>query len=542
MSQNNSDNRSDTKVYLPFIFALVLAGGILLGYLVSINTVNKPSALAQKEYNKIDDILDFTEVYYVDTVDRKDIEREAIDDILSGLDPHSFYIDASELQGVNDDLKGNFEGIGVEFSIVDDTIMVVTPITGGPSEELGVLAGDKIVMIDDSLVAGVGVTNKDVMSMLKGPKGSIVKINVQRLGSENIDFDIKRDKIPIFSVDVAYMITNDIAFIKINRFSATTYDEFNAAIRNLRDEGAEKLIIDLRQNPGGFLGAAVQIADELLPGKKLVVYTEGKSYPRMDYYAERPGYFEQGDVAILIDQNSASASEILAGAVQDWDRGVVLGRRSYGKGLVQNQYDLQDNSALRLTIARYYTPSGRSIQKPYDDDLDAYHDEVYERYDNGEMMEDDSVKLSDTTSYFTKVLGREVFAGGGIKPDIFMPLDTNLLNSYVNGLRRYIPEFIYGHYSSNTDAYEKYKTVKEFNEKFVVNDVFFEEFLKFAEAKDWKGNRELLPKYRNKMKTVLKAFLSKQIYQNEGYFSLMNEIDPMVQRAINELNKGVDLQ
>lgn len=541
MNNTSSEEKSDIKVYLPFILAIVLATGVFIGYLVSINTVNKPSAFATQEYNKIDNILDFAEVYYVDTLDREALERKTIEDLLSHLDPHSFYIDAEELQGVNEDLKGNFEGIGVEFSIVEDTIMVVTPITGGPSEELGVLAGDKIIYINDSLVAGVGTTNSDVMSMLKGPKGSEVKVSVLRGGGQEIDFNIKRDKIPLLSVDASFMVNDKIGFIKINRFSATTYDEFNAGVRQLNDKGMKQLIIDLRQNPGGYLGAAVQIADELLADKKLVVYTEGKSYNKMEYFAERPGYFEDGEVVVLIDQNSASASEILAGAIQDWDRGLLIGRRTFGKGLVQDQFTLEDNSALRLTIARYFTPSGRSIQKSYDD-IDAYYEEVYDRYDSGELLERDSAKLSDTTAYYTKIYHREVFGGGGISPDIFIPLDTAILNRFVNELRVFVPEFIYAHYGNNAAKYANYSDANDFNKRFVVSDDMFNDFLDFATKKDWKGDKSKLPKYSVTLKTIIKAFLAKQVFQNEGYFTVMNDIDPMVQEAIIQLNKGINLK
>ena len=540
MSNNQPDGKSDLKVYLPFIMAIVLAAGVFIGYLVSTNTVNKPSVFANQPYSKIDNILDFAEVHYVDTLDREELEQETIDDLLSNLDPHSYYIPAKDLTGVTEDLQGNFEGIGVEFSIVEDTIMVVTPITGGPSEEVGVMAGDKIIFIDDSLVAGVGTSNADVMSMLKGPKGTEVKLGMLRSGKDEIDFTIKRDKIPLFSVDVSYLVTEDIGFIKVNRFSATTYDEFNAGIRILQEKGMKKLIVDLRGNPGGYLGAAVQMADELLDGKKLVVYTQGRAYQKQDYFAERPGYFEEGDLAILIDQNSASASEILAGAVQDWDRGILIGRRTFGKGLVQDQYTLKDESALRLTIARYYTPSGRSIQKDYADS-DEYYEEVYERYDDGEMLEQDSVDVNDSTVYKTLILERPVYGGGGIYPDVFVPLDTTVVNFYVNGLRRFVPEYIYSHYSIHSGDYDQYETVASFDKNFKISASFFNDFISFAKDKEWEGNESKLPRYRATIELVLKAFLAKQKFQNEGYFTVINQMDPIVNQAIIELNKGIDL-
>jgi carboxyl-terminal processing protease len=333
----NQSKFSGRKYLLPFLLSLALVVGIFIGFIVSFNSFGKASVFVKTEYNKISNILDFAEVYYVDTLNREDLEEMAIEKLLTQLDPHSYYISSKEMSSVNEDLQGNFEGIGVEFSILEDTIMVVNPISGGPSEEIGIMAGDKIVLIDDSLVAGVGVKNADVMKMLKGPKGTQVKLTVFRSGNQKLDFTIKRDKIPIVSIDAAYMVDKEIGFIRINRFSATTYDEFAKSLRELLANDMKKLIIDMRQNPGGYLGAAVQIADELLDGKKLVVYTQGKNSKKMDYFAERPGYFEQGDLVILLDQNSASASEILAGAAQDWDRGIIIGRRSFGKGLVQEQ-------------------------------------------------------------------------------------------------------------------------------------------------------------------------------------------------------------
>jgi carboxyl-terminal processing protease len=536
----NSRNKSRYRFLLPLLLSVALVIGVFIGFMVSLNTLGKKTIFVAPEHNTLKSILDFAEIYYVDSIDREKLEQRAIEKLLSGLDPHSYYIPASELQSVNEDLQGNFEGIGIEFSIVDDTIMVVTPITGGPSEEIGIMSGDKIIEIDDSLVAGVGVKNQDVMKMLKGPKGTRVKVGILRGGNQRLDFDIKRDKIPLYSVDAAFMLDEEVGFIKINRFSATTYDEFARGLRQLQAQGMKKLIIDLRQNPGGYLGAAVQIADELLDGKKLVVYTEGKNAKRMNYTAERPGYFETGDLVILIDQNSASASEILAGAVQDWDRGLIIGRRSYGKGLVQEQFSMKDGAALRLTVARYYTPSGRSIQKPYSKS-DDYYEEVYTRYDNGELLDIDKITVEDSTVYFTKILKREVFGGGGIMPDIFVPLDTTIVNLYVNRLRSHIPEFIYSYYGANTAAFSKFQDAKDFNKRFKVSDAFMSEFIAFARNKGWEGDESKLPKYRFQIETVLKAFLAKQVFKNEGYITVMNDIDPMVKEALRQLRKGIQL-
>ncbi|MGB1248697.1 MAG: S41 family peptidase [Chitinophagales bacterium] len=532
------------NVYLPFIFAMVLALGVFMGYLISLHSLGKEQIFTDNgESTKFDKILDYIEVHYVDTLDRTDIEEEAINELLSNLDPHSFYIPPREFDAVQEDLQGNFEGIGVEFFIVNDTITIVTPIAGGPSEALGILAGDKIVAIEDTVVAGIGIENSDVVAKLRGERGTKVNVTILRNGQET-DYTIVRDKIPLYSVDVSYMVTSDIGLIKINRFSATTYEEFDAGLQKLVNAGAKKLILDLRQNPGGYMGTAVQIADELLAGEKLVVYTEGKAYQRVDYYADRPGNFEQGDVAVLIDEGSASASEILAGAIQDWDRGVVIGRRSYGKGLVQEQFDFQDNSALRLTIARYYIPSGRCIQKPYDtDNMEDYYYEVYDRYDNGEFFEGDSMKHVDSLMYTTQILGREVYGGGGIMPDIFVSADTSLTRPIVNELRSKIPEFVYDYYAKHVDDFQDFYGENDFKNSYKISENLFDEFVAVAKSKGWDGDEMALEtKHKDYLKQVLKAFLAKQIFQNEGYFLILNEIDPVVQQAVEELNKGIDLE
>lgn len=536
----NPNNQKQNNYYLPIFLSIALVVGIVIGYIVSINNTGKQSLLKQTEYDKIQNILDFAQIYYVDSVDREALVEETIEKLLSNLDPHSYYISAKDLKAVNEDLQGNFEGIGVEFSIINDTILIITPISGGPSEELGILAGDKIIAIDDSTVAGVGVKNQDVMAMLKGPKGSKVDVKVLRSGNQKLDFTIKRDKIPIYSVDAHFMVDDEIGFLRFNRFSATTYDEFLRSVRSLQEQGMQKLILDLRQNPGGYLGAAVQIADEFLDGKRIVVYTEGRNTKKINYYAERPGYFEQGDLVILIDQNSASSSEIVAGAVQDWDRGLIVGRRSFGKGLVQEQFTLRDASALRLTIARYYTPSGRSIQKPYTGS-DDYYEEVYARYDNGELLNAENIELEDSTIYYTQIKKREVYGGGGIFPDIFVPLDTSLFNFYVNRLRSYVPEFIYSYYSSENEQFKQYKTAEDFNKKYRVNDVLFNDFISFCEEKGWEGDKELLSNYKETIKNVLKALIAKQLFKNDGYFMVMNQRDPVVLEAVKQLKKGIDL-
>jgi len=516
--------------YLPFLFALVLAAGIFLGYLISLNTANKPSVGTNVEEGKMEYILDFIENKYVDTVNIFDLETNAINDMLSKLDPHSFYIPPVDLKGINEDMRGDFEGVGVEFHILDDTILIVNAIANGPSEKVGILSGDKIIAVNDSTVAGNGVSNTDVVKMLKGPKGTKVKVTIFRHGEE-IDFNITRGKIPIHSLDVAYMLNDNTGIIKLNKFSSSTYEEFFKALLQLKNEGLENLILDLRGNGGGYLREAVFIADDFLSGKKLIVYTEGTHFDRQDYTAGKTGEFEEGNLVILIDENSASASEILSGAMQDWDRATIIGRRSYGKGLVQEQYSMADNSALRLTVARYYIPSGRSIQKSYSD-KEHYKTEVYERYLHGEIYNKDSIHQNDTTAYYTKIKHRKVYGGGGITPDIFVPFDTIENYRYINQLKRKVPEFIYTIYSNNPEKFKQYNDINNYIVNYNVSDKMFNNFIKFAESKGWEKDLSKMDKNKENLKRFLKAYLAKQLFQNDGYYRLIYKTDKVINKAI----------
>lgn len=540
INRGNTPQKSNNNPYLPFIYALVLAAGIFLGYVISLNTALKSTMGSVVETNKMETVLNYINQKYVDTLDVEKLEDEAINEMLSDLDPHSFYIPPVDLKSVNDEMRGDFEGVGVEFFIVNDTITIVNAISGGPSEEVGIMAGDKIIAVNDSTVAGVGVKNSDVVKLLKGKKGTKVKVRMLRV-SEAIDFEIIRAKIPLYSVDISYMLDDKTGLIKINKFSGTTYDEFYNGLVALKRQGLENLIIDLRQNGGGYLRTAVFIADELLAGKKLVVYTEGAHFKRQDYTANRPGEFEEGKIIVLIDENSASASEILSGALQDWDRALIIGRRTFGKGLVQEQYDMADNSALRLTVARYYIPSGRSIQKDYEDKK-AYHSEVYERYENGEYFSDSTINLKDTTVYYTLVNKRKVYAHGGISPDIFVPLDTVVNNLYANKLRRRIPEFVYSYYSNHSAEFEQYNAVESFDANFKVSEALFQEFLVFAEDKGWEKDMAKMAENKTNLKFFIKAYLAKQLFQNDGFFRITNQIDPVIKEALRQIEKGYSLE
>lgn len=526
----SSDNKSSLH---PLVIALVLAGGIFLGYLISLKTQDKSTVFNSYKYNKIDDVLDYVEDNYVDSINREDLENIAIEELLADLDPHSYYIPAEETQGIEEDMQGNFEGIGVQFRIIKDTINIESIIEGGPSEKVGVQGGDKIVEVEDSLVAGVGVSNGDVMKLLKGPKGTEVKITVLRNG-KMIPFEITRDQIPLYSVDAFYMLTTETGYIKVNRFAATTYDEFMAGVGFLKDQGMQNLIFDLRGNPGGYLQAAVEMTDELLDGRKLVVYTEGLHQEKYEYTTARKGIFEEGELIILIDQNSASASEIVAGAIQDWDRGTIIGRRTFGKGLVQDQHAFPDNSALRLTIARYYTPSGRSIQKSYDD-LEAYHNEVDLRYESGELLGVDSTgDKQDTMKYYTLVENRPVFGGGGIAPDIFMPLDTSYANYFVASLRGYISPFLYNYKEEQESSLEKYDE-GNFVEGFQVSESMLSAFKAYAKKEGYKGEFSMVLEYESGLRLLLKANLARQLFNKESFYKALNNESPIIKKALEEL-------
>ncbi|HWB64920.1 MAG TPA: S41 family peptidase [Chitinophagales bacterium] len=518
----------------PFIYALILAFGVLLGFVVNTLTVGK-QPIAHGGSDKISEVLDFIQAKYVDTVNQSQLTDKSISEILSNLDPHSVYLPAKDVSEANESLEGNFEGIGIEFYIVEDTIKVVTAIPGGPSEEVGMKAGDRIILINDSNVAGVKIKEADVKHKLRGPKGTKVKVSVLRTGVKHLlDFQIERDKIPLYSIDAAYMVNSDIGYVRISNFSATTHQEFVEKLTELKAHGMKKLIIDLRGNPGGYLQAATSIADELLSGNKLIVFTKGKAYDRQDYRAGKPGIFESGQLCVLIDQASASASEILSGAVQDWDRGAIIGRTSFGKGLVQEQYELEDGSALRLTVARYYTPSGRCIQRPYNKGVDEYYNDIYERYQRGEFLHEDSIVSSDTTVYKTAD-GRRVYGGGGIRPDIFVPMDTSMNNEYFYAVRSFVPEFVYDYSSHHNDILQKYGTEQDFKKNFEVTDQLEQQFYGFARKEGLKTNDALNRKISAAVKLNLKAFIAKQQYRMDGFYYVINDDDNVIKTAVDKL-------
>ncbi len=532
MSQN-----SKYQVRLPIVLCLGLAAGVFVG--ATLNTGNR-TADVNKDVQKIREILTQIKEEYVDTVNTSALVDDAIREILHNLDPHSSYIPVSERVAANEDLRGNFDGIGVEFNIFDDTIVVLTPLSGGPSEALGIQSGDKIIEVDGENVAGVGITNTGVMKALKGPRGTEVDVTVLR-GDKRIDYTIVRDKIPQHSVDVAYMVTDEIGYIKLNRFSASTYDEFHEGLKKLKEQGMKKLVLDLQGNPGGYMNMAIQIADEFLPAGKKIVSQKGKEKRyNAEAFATKTGDFEKGDVILLVNEGSASASEILAGALQDNDRALIVGRRSFGKGLVQSPFDLSDGSELRLTISRYYTPSGRSIQKPYQDG-DEYARDIISRYNHGEFFHADSIKLNDSLKYLT-LNGRTVYGGGGIMPDYFVPLDTTLNSHYLNELytSTALQEYTFGYAERHKESLER-RSFDDFLAHFVVTDEMLRELAQTGERNRVKADYAELRKKRKLFSVHVKAQIARKIWGNDGFYPVFNETNEVFQQAVNMFDRIPEL-
>jgi carboxyl-terminal processing protease len=530
------------------LLSSLLLGILALGWSGSANFIqaqtNQPESQpeSQSQSQKFNALLYYVNQIYVEEVDSEALVEAAIVGMLEEMDPHSVYIPADELQAADEPLNGNFEGVGIQFNIFKDTIMVVSPISGGPSEKLGIMSGDRIVTVDGEVVAGTGVTNKDVQRLLKGPKGTKVTVGIKRSGEkELLDFEIIRDKIPIFSLDAAHMVAPGIGYIKVNRFAKTTMTEMYEALAKLRLEGMDDLILDLQGNGGGMLRTAIQMADEFLSGDKLLVYTEGRAFPREDTKARIPGRFEKGRLVVLIDQGSASASEIVSGAVQDWDRGLIVGRRSFGKGLVQRPVNLPDGSAVRLTVQKYYTPSGRCIQKPYDEGVDAYRLEKYERYASGELLSLDSLELPDSLKYATRIQGRTVYGGGGILPDIFVPIDTTDNSAYFSRILRkgLDNRFALNYVDSNRESLEQeYPTEDDFIRDFMVSKDMVEAFLAFVEEEGIEFDEEGWDTSREAILLRLKAMIGRNVLEQSTFYRVISGLNESLQRAIQILQDG----
>jgi carboxyl-terminal processing protease len=519
--------------------ARILFAGTFLVF-AFLNKVNAQTLDANSTYRKFEYLIRIISDNYVDSVNEKELTEKAITTMLEELDPHSVYIPKEEVDEMNRDLRGNFDGIGIRFQIYKDTIMVINTLPGGPSEKLGMMAGDKMIEIDGKQVAGNGIKNQGVRDKLMGPRGTKVNVKVLRKGQKSlIDYTITRDKIPIFSMDASYMVTKDIAYIKLNNFSATTMSEFFVAIDSLKKVGMKSLILDLQGNGGGYLSTAEALCDEFIDGEKLLVYTKGRTYPRKDTYASVKGKFEKGKLVVLVDESSASASEITTGAVQDWDRAVVVGRRSFGKGLVQKPWNLPDGSQIRLTTQRYYTPSGRCIQKSYAKGVDEYRKDRIERYESGELYSKDSIKIPDSLKYYTMVNHRLVYGGGGIIPDVFVPIDTSENSTYFSQLWRkgVFNNFCLEYVDKNREMLKKnYPNFETFKKKFVVDQKFVDEFVAFGEKEGVKFNDKDYKTSKHIIDVRLRATIAQNIWDYKAFYPIINELNDSLTKAVEVIN------
>jgi carboxyl-terminal processing protease len=481
---------------------------------------------------------------YVDKTDDSKIVEDAIQGILDKLDPHSSYTNAEETRKMNEPLEGNFDGVGIQFNMLTDTLYIIQVISGGPSEKVGILAGDRIIYVNDSLIAGVKMPNTDVMSMLRGKKGTEVTVKVQRGNNpELIEFKIIRDKIPVYSVDASYMADKKTGYIRLSRFAASSPEEFRKAATELKKQGMENLILDLQRNGGGYLNIAFDLADEFLSKDKLVVYTKGDAQPRQDAISTAKGMFEEGKLVILVDEYSASASEILSGAIQDWDRGVIIGRRTFGKGLVQRSIMLPDTSMIRLTVAKYYTPSGRNIQKPYENgNIEAYNHDLIDRYNKGELMSADSIHFPDSLKYRTLVSHRTVYGGGGIMPDIFIPIDTTRSTDYHLKLVRNgtINKLAMNYIDKNrAEIKRKYADFNKFNDKFIITDDILETMKTMAAEDKIEYNEEEFNQSKDLISLQIKALMARDLFDMSEYYQIINEENDSYRKALEIINNDI---
>lgn len=523
---------SKFQIRLPIILTIGIAAGILIGATFASNDTNTSAYM--KSVMKFREVMSLIDRSYVDQINSDQMVETAVTKMLEELDPHTVYVSAKDVELSNSDLKKEFEGVGIEFNIFRDTIVVLSPLSGGPSEKVGLMAGDKIVTVDGETVAGVGITNRGVIDRLRGKKGTAVVVNIKRQRNKDLlEFTIVRDKIPQYSVDAGYMVDDEIGYIKVNRFAESTYDEFRQKLSELVDQGMKKLIIDLQGNPGGYMDRAVNMADELIADNAMIVSQEGKE-PRAnaEYRAYRKGLFETGPVIVLINEGSASGSEIVAGAIQDNDRGLIVGRRSFGKGLVQSLFRLSDGSELRLTISRYYTPSGRSIQKPYENGLSDYQNDFHNRVEHGELFYADSIKFNDSLRYQT-VKGRTVFGGGGIMPDYFIPLDTSGDSQYYVKLRNnnVLREFSLEYYQKNKNKLEK-MDFKDYQKNFQINQNLEKDLIALGEKFGVKYDKEGFEKSEVIIKAIVKASIARNVWGREAYYPVINEINEIYLEAL----------
>jgi len=515
------------RIYKYMVFALLVLTPMIL----------------QGQYNvealKLAQVMEKVSSFYVDSIDESDVAERTIVRMLHELDPHSSYLSKEDLEELSEQLEGEFEGIGVSFNVLEDTIYIIRTISGGPSERVGIMAGDRIVEVEGKSVAGIGITTREVQGLLKGEKGSRVEVSVKRRNNkELLDFSITRDKIPVNSLDAAYMVRNKIGYVKLARFSHTTIDEFERAMKSLKEQGMEDLILDLSGNGGGWLPVAVELSDHFLAGNKEIVRTEGSKVPDRKYQARRNGLFEKGNLVVMIDGGSASASEIVSGAIQDWDRGVIVGRRSFGKGLVQQPFMLNDGSLIRLTVARYYTPTGRLIQKSYENGYEEYALDLINRYNSGELSSADSIVFPESQQYKTLTLNRTVYGGGGIMPDYFVSLDTTVYTEYYRSLigkglfNRFVLQYVDDH---RKELQKEYLDFKSFNSEYLTSKSAMDQLVSFASDEGLEYNEADWSISEAHISLLFKSYLARDLWGIEHFFEVYNSTDEVFIKAVEIL-------
>lgn len=519
------------KVWLPLLFSLTLIAGMWIGFRLRKNIPETQGFFSNNKRSSLQEVMSLLRTKYVDSVNTDSLTEDAIQAMLSKLDPHTIYIPAVYTTEANEDLKGNFEGIGVEYFIINDTVHAVSVLEGGPSDKAGLKTGDKFIKVGDSIVAGTGITNEKIKKLLRGEGGTAVNVSVLR-DKKTISTSITRGTIPKYAVDAAYMIDSETGFIHLNKFSRTAYEEFMQAIEKLNAKGMKKLIFDLRGNGGGILDEAVDIVDEFLDSTKLVVYTKGLHAEKREYNCKRPGQFEKGELVLLVDEFSASASEVVAGALQDWDRATIIGRRTYGKGLVQEPFDLSDGSQLRLTVSKYYTPAGRNIQKPFAKNHEEYSGEVYGRFHNGQSGLEDSAMHSGP-AYKTLNKKRIVYGGGGIMPDIIVPFDTARFSASLSALfyQQNFSKFIYRYYLQNEGFFKQFKDATGFARAFNPGEESWQQLLNYS-RKDSINLSAISEREKAEINKRFKSYMALQIWRMEGYYEVTNLYDSTVQKGL----------
>lgn len=518
------------KTYLPLLFGVALAAGVFIGSKLNFNDTTEKIFATNSKKDKLNRLIDYIDYEYVDQVNTDSIVDVTVNGILENLDPHSVYIPVDDYEENADDMRGNFVGIGISFYPQNDSIAVIRSLEGGPAARAGIKGGDRILYADDKPLFGANFNSDSISAYLKGEKNSKVKLKVYRKGEkELLTFTVRRNEVPIVSVDAAYKLTNNIGYIKLNRFAESTHDEFDTALNDLKDQGISKLVVDLRDNPGGYIYTAEKILDEFLGKDKLLLITRNKKGEETKSFATRRGDFEKGTIYVLINENSASASEIVAGALQDNDKGTIVGRRSFGKGLVQREMALGDGSAVRLTIARYYTPTGRSIQKPYGNGNESYYSDYEKRYRNGELLSADSIQVADSLKYVTPN-GKIVYGGGGIIPDVFVPKDTSIASETIKYVTRsgYMGNFVFQYLEKHRADFE-HISFEEFNRSYEVDTALSEEFISYARLSEARID---LSNYTEDLKKGIKANIAQQLYGPNAFELIMNEGDPMLQKVL----------